>query len=711
VQPERIGRYEIRKLLGRGGQASVYLAYDPVMQREVAIKVLPAALAEDEQARERFEREAHTIASLEHPAIVPVYDFGAFEDGLYIVMRLMKGGTLSDRLKQGPLNPEAIARILRNVASALDAAHARGIVHRDIKPANILFDEYGTAYLSDFGIARLNNAGASLTGSMIVGTPYYMSPEQISGEKALDGRSDVYALGALLFQMLTGHVPYEGETPAQAILKHLQEPVPKLAEYRPDLPEVYQKIIDRAMAKDREQRYPTAGALAADFAAAVEGRPLANETTQKAMPRPTVAVSSGAQGESRGGDGKEAPPRRRRWVWGALVALLAAVGGAAAYAFWGGALRVAPLPSPTPVPPTATPLVLAVSPTATVSPSPVPSPTATLAPSATPQPTATPVPSPTPVPVFAGEPVGGADLMALVVQNDLWLMYPDGSHLKQVTNDGGEKRNLQWVSHDELLYLSGKCVFTYSVSQNKAQPLICFTGIETLDAFRVSPDGQQVAIVLDNELYIAPNDLTLLKDYRDPVKLQNMPSLCAHFNGDVVHEVLWSKDGSLLSARVTVPIDGRVGDQIEVLRPSCSRHEVYRQHVFPGHRFPLTTYAKIPRIASFDWDGDKQFVFTLYWRNGGFGDMYLYSRSTYNGEQIQPVQTSHCCYASPRWSPDGSYLFFAFQDINDPQGQIRLYYIPAGTIGAGVPYQPLDLPPGWLADPRQPPDVALRPAS
>ncbi len=706
VHPERIGRYEIRKLLGRGGQASVYLGYDTVMQREVAVKVLPAALAEDAQARERFEREARTIASLEHPAIVPVYDFGAFDEGLYIVMRLMKGGTLGDRLKQGPLNPQEISGILTNVASALDAAHQRGIVHRDIKPGNILFDEYGTAYLSDFGIARLNSAGASLTGSMIVGTPYYMSPEQISGDKALDGRSDVYALGALLYQMLTGHAPYEGETPAQAILKHLQEPVPRLDAYRPDLPPVYQKIIDRAMAKEREERYPTAGALAADFAAAVEGRPLADETTQQAMSAPT-AVMPPAKQEGRA---VAARPARRWWLWGMVLALLVAAGGGLAYAWQAGFLRVAPLPSPTPIPPTATPLVLVVSPSPTAPPTPAPSPTPTTPPSPTAPPSPTPLPSATPVPVFAGQPVGGADLIALVVRNALWLMYPDGSHLKQATLDGGEKRNLQWLSHDQLLYLSGKCVFVYSVAHDQARPLICFAGVETLDAFRVSPDGKQVAIVLDNELYIAPYDLARLNEARDPDALRRLPELCAHFSGDTVHEVLWSSDGSLLAARVTVPIDGRVGDQIEILRPVCSRHEVYRQHVFPGHRFPLTTYDRIPRIASFDWDGDKQFVFTLYWRNGGFGDMYFYSRSTYNGEQIQPVQTSHCCYASPRWSPDGSYLFFAFQDINDPQGRTRLYYIPAGTIGAGVPYQPLDLPPDLLTDPRQPPEAALRPA-
>ncbi len=295
MNPERIGRYEILELLGRGGQAAVYRAYDPTMQREVAIKVLPSTASVNEKARERFEREAHTIAALEHPNIVPVYDFGAYDDGLYIVMRLMKGGTLADRLSKGPLNPTDALSIVRNVAAALDAAHQRGIVHRDIKPANILFDEYGTAYLSDFGIARLGNAASSLTGSMIVGTPYYMSPEQIQGGKDLDGRSDVYALGALLFQMLTGHVPYEGETPAQALLKHLQEPIPRLADYRPELPATYQAIIDRAMAKDRSARYPTAGALAADLEAAVQGKPLSSAPTVAMAPPPRARLKRPSQ--------------------------------------------------------------------------------------------------------------------------------------------------------------------------------------------------------------------------------------------------------------------------------------------------------------------------------------------------------------------------------------------------------------------------------
>ena len=703
MQPERIGRYEILETLGRGGQATVYRAYDPVMQREVAIKVLPSTLADDAQARERFEREAHTIAALEHPAIVPVYDFGEHDGGLFIVMRLMKGGTLADRLKHGAMNPEKILRILKNVASALDAAHQRGIIHRDIKPANILFDEYGTAYLSDFGIARLNSAATSLTGSLIVGTPSYMSPEQINGEQ-LDGRSDVYALGALLFHALTGHTPYEGETPAQALIKHLQEPVPQLKNYRPDLPSVYQDIIDRAMAKDREARYPTAGALVADLEAAVSGRPLADAATWQAMAPPTLLRRRPA------GTATAEPPSSRGWLWALGALLLMALGGVAWFV---GKPLLAPKPTAT-LPPTLTPSpeatwVPVVVPTATEMALPTATITPTTPPSPTPEPTATATVAPSPTPALGGMTVGGADLAAFTAGGDIWFLTFDGS-LKQITHDGGHKRGLQWLSRDELLYLNGRCVFTVSLANLKSQALLCFNNVTTLDAFRVSPDGQQVAIVLDNELFLTPFDLKTLAEYRDPDLLPQMPNFCARFVQDTMHEILWSQDGSRIAARVTVPIGGgRAGDQIEILNPVCGQG-IYRQHIFPGRRFPMATYDQRPQISSFDWDGDKQFLFTLYWRNGGFGDMYLYTRATYKGEQIQPLGKRTCCYGVPRWSPDGTHIFFAYQDINDPEGKISFYYVPAGTIDAGIPYEPLVLTENPFKGPREQLEVALRPS-
>jgi eukaryotic-like serine/threonine-protein kinase len=227
MTPEKIGRYQIDGEIGRGGMATVFKAYDPRFERHVAVKVLPREFMHDPEFRARFNREAKTIAALEHPAIVPVYDYGDEEGLLYLVMRYMPGGSLSDRLEQGPLSIEESAEILQRLGSALDRAHSQGIIHRDLKPSNVLFDQYGDAFLADFGIVRVAGSDSNLTASgSLVGTPMYMSPEQVYGDKELDGRSDIYALGIILFQMLTGHLPYEADTPAKMMMKHILDPRP-----------------------------------------------------------------------------------------------------------------------------------------------------------------------------------------------------------------------------------------------------------------------------------------------------------------------------------------------------------------------------------------------------------------------------------------------------------------------------------------------------
>ena len=220
MEPEKIGRYEIKAELGRGGMATVYQAYDPRFEREVAIKVLPREMLHDPQFRTRFEREAKTIAMLEHPSIVPVYDFGEEDGQPYFVMRYMTGGSLSDRLKRGPVPVAEAASLFQRLAPALDEAHIKGIVHRDLKPGNILFDQYGDPYISDFGIAKLAQSQTNVTGSAIVGTPAYMSPEQAQGE-TIDGRSDIYGMGVILFEMLSGRQPYQGDTPMSVVVKHI----------------------------------------------------------------------------------------------------------------------------------------------------------------------------------------------------------------------------------------------------------------------------------------------------------------------------------------------------------------------------------------------------------------------------------------------------------------------------------------------------------
>lgn len=265
--PATIGRYLIKAELGRGGMSTVYLAQDPHFDRLVAIKLLPHELLHHPTFRRRFEREAKIVASLDHPAIVPVYDFGEEQGQPFLVMRHMTGGSLADKVKNGPVTVTEAARIFLRLAPALDEVHNRGVVHRDLKPSNILFDKLGAPYISDFGTAKLNHAQTRLTDTGgAVGTPAYMSPEQIQGAMEIDGRSDIYALGVILFEILTGSHPYQTDTPIGIAVRHIFEPIPHILDLQPDLPRACQAIIVRAMAKNPEERYATASALAADLA-------------------------------------------------------------------------------------------------------------------------------------------------------------------------------------------------------------------------------------------------------------------------------------------------------------------------------------------------------------------------------------------------------------------------------------------------------------
>jgi tRNA A-37 threonylcarbamoyl transferase component Bud32 len=259
--PTKFGRYEIKSELGRGGMATVYRAYDPLFDREVALKVLPREMLHDPQFRTRFDRELKIVAGLEHPAIVPVYDVGEEDGQPYFVMRYMNGGSLSGEIEKGRFSLEDAARIIEKVAQGLAYAHKKGIVHRDLKPDNILFDNTGAPFISDFGVAKLTESTSSLTGSGVIGTPAYMSPEQAQGND-IDGRSDVYGLGVIVYQMLSGQQPYSADTPMGVVVKHITEPVPEILKTLPSLPPEVDQLIKTSMAKDRTKRYPTAIDLA-----------------------------------------------------------------------------------------------------------------------------------------------------------------------------------------------------------------------------------------------------------------------------------------------------------------------------------------------------------------------------------------------------------------------------------------------------------------
>jgi len=257
-------QYQIECEIGRGGMSVVYRARDLRLNRAVAIKVLPPELAYDAAVASRFTREAQMSAQLSHPHIVPIYDVGERDGLAYFVMALVSGGNLASVLEQHPLRPvDDVRRLLAEVADALGYAHLRGVVHRDVKADNILLDaDSGRAMVTDFGIARAVEGATRLTLTGIaVGTPTYMSPEQALGERDVDGRSDIYSLGVLGYQMLTGRVPFTAGNQMALLLKHVSEAPRPIAEFRPEAPRALCEIIERAMMKAPEDRWPTATAM------------------------------------------------------------------------------------------------------------------------------------------------------------------------------------------------------------------------------------------------------------------------------------------------------------------------------------------------------------------------------------------------------------------------------------------------------------------
>jgi hypothetical protein len=349
---QMLGSYRIVEQIGLGGMATVYKAYDPATDRYVALKILPAHYSQDPSFQERFRREAKAIARLEHPHILPIHTYGEEDGTAYLVMRYLPSGTLKQRIERGTLGLGEVTIILGQLADALDYAHERGILHRDIKPSNILLDEKGNVYLSDFGIARMVEAAGDLTGSGLLGTPAYMSPEQCQGSKDLTPASDQYSLGIVLYEMVTGRTPFQAETPIALIHMHLSDPLPPPRSLRPDLPEGLEKAMLKALSRDPKDRWPSCAALAGAISKALA------EAGIQAYPSPTQGAVRTTEGVAMdfGETIPAAPPTTRRavarrglplWVWGIIGILgLGIVAGTLALAavFGGKAALTAPQP-------------------------------------------------------------------------------------------------------------------------------------------------------------------------------------------------------------------------------------------------------------------------------------------------------------------------------------------------------------------------------
>jgi eukaryotic-like serine/threonine-protein kinase len=333
-------RYELRAPLGRGGMGVVHRGYDLVLEREVAVKIVAPDQAVDESTIRRFRREARSAAALNHRHVVAVHDTGSDGDAHYIVMELVEGPTLADLIAtQGPFGIERTVRTMRGVCGALEAAHDNGIVHRDVKPNNIMFDRHGEPKVADFGLA-LATTDVTRT-STIYGSAPYMAPEQARGED-VDHRVDIYALGCVLHEMLTGRPPFAGDQPLAIVSQHLHEDPPAPTRSRPDLPAAFDDVVLRCLAKDPQDRYPDAGALLDDLEGA------ADHATRRIGSATTAAAGAGVAGhgdvpagdrqpEAEGSQGEHAAgeqraPRSRRTAAALALALLA---GAALLAILG----------------------------------------------------------------------------------------------------------------------------------------------------------------------------------------------------------------------------------------------------------------------------------------------------------------------------------------------------------------------------------------
>ncbi len=323
-----LGSYRIVAQIGQGGMATVYKAYQPSMDRYVALKVIPEYHANNADFVQRFIQEARTIARLEHKNILPVYDFGEQDGITYMAMRYLETGTLQDVLNQGQPSLRESVRIVQQICAALDYAHRQGVVHRDVKPSNVMLDGEGNVYLTDFGLAKVleNSSQITATGA-ILGTPLYMAPEQSLGQP-IDGRADIYAAGVILYEMLTGQPPYQADTPFAIALAHVHEPLPLPQTLTPDLPDSLQNIILKALAKDPNDRYQHASEMAAALEEALKNiepeteRPTLQLLTEQArlsraesmvMPSPEQAAPPPSAGGS----------QRQGKLWLGVAALLA----------------------------------------------------------------------------------------------------------------------------------------------------------------------------------------------------------------------------------------------------------------------------------------------------------------------------------------------------------------------------------------------------
>jgi serine/threonine protein kinase len=739
MELKQIGRYEIKSLIGQGGMSAVYLGYDPRSLREVAIKVLPPYYVHAERFRDRFEREAVMIALLEHPAIVPVYDMGEEDGQPYIVMRYMSGGSLAEKLRDGPIPLRECMEMYLRLAPALDTAHARGVIHRDVKPDNLLFDKYNNVFLSDFGLARLRETigFTNISDGSIMGTPAYMSPEQIQGDREIDGRSDIYSMGVVLYHMLCGSVPFSGTTAASVMMMHLINPVPQIHDQNKTLPIAVQTVLDIAMAKNPKDRYQSATEFAKAIQAVTTGvhkrirlqnvvttasnKPANQSTPQLSNHKPVSQNNHSKNTPDKlpqlngfkapipleSSNGRSVTPQqennqaqndnikpalkvqpgsiernlRRFPLWGWLLGAFVLIILSVTVIQWSrGGFPFSWLSGSTIH--TSDPYVQS---------------------------------SPEAISPISPNTLGQADKLAFIKDSNIWVSNLDGTDLTQLTTDGSKKSHLHWSPDGQsIVYTTDNCLNNIGLQTKQVLTLTCVSGNSNISAFDISPDGQNVAIGLgQSNLYLLP--YTQLFNLRQDSQPENLTALsqCSYYapynTGDTLKAVNWAQADDQLAVLVSKQLDGIDRDEIRILDfNQCNPLPALVQEILPTHfLFTMRGYFDHPEISSFALDGNNQLLLNGYLNNEGFGDLQLFNLDQNQSQEITP--NGSCCYRDVHWSPDGTYVFYTYQP--ESGGDISLYYAPSTKLSEpGTPVAALVLPAGFLGSSLESLQPALRTA-